>query len=165
MLKYLAIISLAVTSAGILHAQVQLPDLYIYNYAMAHRDPFISAAASAAAQRPKQIGVLVVARVYDTPRSGDDGRADQVVERESVEPDEMSDPAAEREAGNAVSPERIRPEWQGHVGGTRDRCPPRATRRRTIPAVRIRIDHDIAHQPQVDDATAVTDAVTSTIRN
>jgi len=45
MFKYLAVISLAITSAGILHAQVQLPDLYIYNYTMAHRDPFISADA------------------------------------------------------------------------------------------------------------------------
>ena len=29
-----------------LHAQVQLPDLYIYNYTMAQRDPFISADAT-----------------------------------------------------------------------------------------------------------------------
>lgn len=42
MIRILVIVSLAIASAGMLHAQVQLPDLYIYNYTMAPRDPFIS---------------------------------------------------------------------------------------------------------------------------
>ena len=33
---------LVITSLGKLQAQVQLPDLYVYDYAMAQRDPFIS---------------------------------------------------------------------------------------------------------------------------
>jgi hypothetical protein len=45
MVKVIVIISLVTASAGMLHAQVQLPDLYIYNYAMAQRDPFISSEA------------------------------------------------------------------------------------------------------------------------
>jgi hypothetical protein len=45
MIKTFAIISLALASASRLHAQVQLPDLYIYNYTMALRDPFISSEA------------------------------------------------------------------------------------------------------------------------
>jgi hypothetical protein len=45
MIKTFVIISLAIGSARMLHAQVQLPDLYIYNYKMAQRDPFISSDA------------------------------------------------------------------------------------------------------------------------
>jgi hypothetical protein len=33
---------LVITSVSTLRAQVQLPDLYVYDYAMAQRDPFIS---------------------------------------------------------------------------------------------------------------------------
>jgi hypothetical protein len=42
MIRTSVIISFAIGSASMLHAQVQLPDLYIYNYTMAQRDPFIS---------------------------------------------------------------------------------------------------------------------------
>ena len=42
MIRICAAISLAIASAGVLRAQVQLPELYIYNYTMTQRDPFIS---------------------------------------------------------------------------------------------------------------------------
>jgi hypothetical protein len=46
MIRTFAIISLAVASAATLHAQVQLPDIYVFNYTMARRDPFISSNAT-----------------------------------------------------------------------------------------------------------------------
>jgi hypothetical protein len=46
MIRYYVLVSLLITSGSILHAQVQLPDLYIYNYTMAQRDPFISSDAT-----------------------------------------------------------------------------------------------------------------------
>jgi hypothetical protein len=47
MIKIFVIASLALASASILHAQVRLPDLYIYNYSITQtqRDPFISSDA------------------------------------------------------------------------------------------------------------------------
>jgi hypothetical protein len=46
MMKILAISLLAILSATVVDAQVQLPELYIYNYTMTRRDPFISSDAS-----------------------------------------------------------------------------------------------------------------------
>jgi hypothetical protein len=43
--RIFVIISIVIASASMLRAQVQLPDLYIYNYTMAQRDPFISSDA------------------------------------------------------------------------------------------------------------------------
>jgi hypothetical protein len=45
MIKSFALFTLAIASASSLHAQVQLPDLYIYNYASTPRDPFIASDA------------------------------------------------------------------------------------------------------------------------
>jgi hypothetical protein len=45
MTKSFALILLATASANRLHAQVELPDLYIYNYTIAQRDPFIASDA------------------------------------------------------------------------------------------------------------------------
>jgi hypothetical protein len=45
MIRIFTTFSLSIAVTGLLHAQVQLPDLYIYNYTMAQRDPFISADA------------------------------------------------------------------------------------------------------------------------
>src|SRR3984893_7131339 len=45
MIKGFALILLAIASANRLHAQVQLPDLYIYNYTITQRDPFIASDA------------------------------------------------------------------------------------------------------------------------
>jgi hypothetical protein len=45
MIKALVIVSFLAASASLLRAQVQLPELYLYNYTMAPRDPFISAEA------------------------------------------------------------------------------------------------------------------------
>jgi hypothetical protein len=45
MIRLIALTSILVAWASLLHAQVQLPDLYTYNYAMSRRDPFISANA------------------------------------------------------------------------------------------------------------------------
>jgi hypothetical protein len=45
MIKYFALISFAIASANTLRAQVQLPDLYVYNYSSSQRDPFIDAEA------------------------------------------------------------------------------------------------------------------------
>ena len=42
MKRILVMAWLVITSASTLKAQVQLPDLYFYHYAMAQRDPFIS---------------------------------------------------------------------------------------------------------------------------
>lgn len=44
MVKFLALVSFAI-APSMLHAQVQLPELYIYNYTMTQRDPFISSDA------------------------------------------------------------------------------------------------------------------------
>jgi hypothetical protein len=41
--RFLVIILVVVASESMVHAQVQLPDLYVYNYAIGQRDPFISA--------------------------------------------------------------------------------------------------------------------------
>lgn len=46
MIKSFALISLALASADTLCAQVQLPDLYVYNYSSTQRDPFIAFGAS-----------------------------------------------------------------------------------------------------------------------
>jgi hypothetical protein len=53
-------ISIAIASASMLHAQVQLPDLYLYKYTMAQRDPFISADASNTLlkQNPEARGII-----------------------------------------------------------------------------------------------------------
>jgi hypothetical protein len=45
MTKSFALILLATASASRLHAQVELPDLYIYNYTITQRDPFIASDA------------------------------------------------------------------------------------------------------------------------
>ena len=45
MIRSFALISLALASANTLCAQVQLPDLYIYNYSSTLRDPFIASDA------------------------------------------------------------------------------------------------------------------------
>jgi hypothetical protein len=45
MIKAFALMVLASTSASALHGQVPLPDLYIYNYTLGSRDPFISSEA------------------------------------------------------------------------------------------------------------------------
>jgi hypothetical protein len=45
MIRYFALISLAIASANTLRAQVQLPDLYVYNYSSSQRDPFIDSDA------------------------------------------------------------------------------------------------------------------------
>lgn len=45
MIKTFVLILLAGVSTCVVHAQVQLPDLYIYTYTMAQRDPFISSDA------------------------------------------------------------------------------------------------------------------------
>jgi hypothetical protein len=45
MSKSLVLILLAIAAASRLHAQVQLPDLYIYTYTTTQRDPFIAAEA------------------------------------------------------------------------------------------------------------------------
>jgi hypothetical protein len=44
-IKYLIFASLVAVSICPLRAQVRLPDLYVYNYTMAQRDPFISSDA------------------------------------------------------------------------------------------------------------------------
>src|SRR5208337_600028 len=45
MIRLIALTSILAVWATILHAQVQLPDLYSYHYTMSRRDPFISADA------------------------------------------------------------------------------------------------------------------------
>ena len=45
MIKTFALVLLAIASANIVHAQVQVPDLYIYNYPITQRDPFIASDA------------------------------------------------------------------------------------------------------------------------
>jgi hypothetical protein len=45
MSKLIVLTSILFASTNVGHAQVQLPDLYTYNYAMSRRDPFISAGA------------------------------------------------------------------------------------------------------------------------
>ncbi len=45
MIRLIALTSILAIWASILHAQVQLPDLYSYHYTMTRRDPFISADA------------------------------------------------------------------------------------------------------------------------
>jgi hypothetical protein len=45
MTNSLALILLATASASRLHAQVELPDLYVYNYTITQRDPFIASDA------------------------------------------------------------------------------------------------------------------------
>jgi hypothetical protein len=45
MTKTLVIILLAILSARVVDAQIQLPELYIYNYTVTQRDPFISSDA------------------------------------------------------------------------------------------------------------------------
>jgi hypothetical protein len=46
MIKGFALISLAIASASTLRAQVQLPELYVYKYSSAQRDPFIASDAT-----------------------------------------------------------------------------------------------------------------------
>jgi len=46
MKKGFALISLAIASASSLRAQVQLPELYVYQYSSAQRDPFIASDAT-----------------------------------------------------------------------------------------------------------------------
>src|SRR5204863_7895104 len=53
--------------------------------------------AAAAAQAPEEIGVLLLARSQALAVGRDDGRSEQVVEREAVQTDQVPDPAAERQ--------------------------------------------------------------------
>jgi hypothetical protein len=46
MIKGFALISLAIASGNTLRAQVQLPELYLYKYSTAQRDPFIASDAT-----------------------------------------------------------------------------------------------------------------------
>jgi hypothetical protein len=58
--KSLALISLAVGSASSVCAQVQLPDLYTYNYTSTQRDPFIASdAPNTLLSQNREIGGIV----------------------------------------------------------------------------------------------------------
>ena len=56
---------------------------------------------AAAAQRPEQVLVLVLARDEDPPIGGDHLRANQVVARQAAAAGEVADAAAQRQAGDA----------------------------------------------------------------
>ena len=60
MIRLIALTSVLAVSASILHAQVQLPDLYSYHYTMSRRDPFISAYAPKTImnEHQEQLGIV-----------------------------------------------------------------------------------------------------------
>jgi hypothetical protein len=92
------------------------------------------------------------------PVGGHDRRGEQVVERESVEADQVPDPTAEGEPGHARVAERPagRREAVSLAGRVEvlPECAAAACR-----GARLRIDDDVAHQPQVDHHAALAHAV------
>jgi hypothetical protein len=113
---------------------------------------------TAAPERPEELRVVAVRGDDRPPVGGHDRRGEQVVERESVEADQVPDPTAEGEPGHARVAERPagRREAVSLAGRVEvlPECP--ATARR---GARLRIDDDVAHQPQVDHHAALAHAV------
>ena len=114
--------------------------------------------ATAAAERPEELGILCLARGDDGPVGGDDGRCKQIVEREPERRAQMPETPAERQAGDACVAEG--------PAGRRETV--NLTRRievvpeRTAAAGRrplLRVDDDLAHEPQVDRDRSIADAV------
>ena len=114
--------------------------------------------AAAAAERPEELGILPLARGDDGPVGGDDDRRKQIVEREPERRAQMPETTAERQAGDARVAE----------GPAGRREPVNLARRievvpeRTAAAGRrppLRVDDDLAHEPQVDRDRSITDAV------
>ena len=114
--------------------------------------------ATAAAERPEELGILCLARRDDGPVGGDDGRCKQIVEREPERRAQMPETPAERQAGDARVAEG--------PAGRRETV--NLTRRievvpeRTAAAGRrplLRVDDDLAHEPQVDRDRSIADAV------
>src|SRR5580765_4353149 len=114
--------------------------------------------AAAATERPEELGILSLTRGDDSPVGDDDGRSKQIVEREPERRAQMPETTAERQAGDACVAER--------PAGRRE--PVNLTRRievvpeRTAAAGRrplLRVDNDLAHEPQVDRDRSVADAV------
>jgi hypothetical protein len=75
--------------------------------------------SAAAAQRPEQVWVLILAGAHEVAIGGDDVRRDEVVAGEPAGTGEMPDPAAEREPGDA----RRRDQPAGHGEAERLRLP------------------------------------------
>ena len=101
--------------------------------------------AAAAAQRPEQLRVLVLADVQVLAVRGDDVGPDEVVAGQPAPTDQPADPAAEREAGDAR---------RGHEA-TGDRQPERLRLGVDVPpdasglrhdAAPVRVDPDRVHR-------------------
>src|SRR6185295_17150871 len=114
--------------------------------------------ATAAAERPEELGILSLASGNNSPVRGDEVRFKQIVEREPERRAQMAETPAERQAGHAGVAE----------GPSRRRETVNLTRRikvvpeRTAAAGRrplLRVDDDLAHEPQVDRDRSVADAV------
>ena len=114
--------------------------------------------ATAASERPEQVAVLALARAHDVTGRRHDGRADQIVERQPVETDEMADAAAEGQTGDAGVAEGAARRGEPVAQARRiEILPERAAATGCRPL--FRIDRDTAHQPQVDDERTVAHAV------
>ena len=114
--------------------------------------------ATGAAERPEEIGILVLGSTDDLAAGGHDGGADQVVERQSVQADEVADAAAECQAADAgVAKGAARGREAVTQAGGIEVFPQRPAAAGRRP--RLWIDRDAAHQPQVDDEPALADAV------
>ena len=114
--------------------------------------------ASAAAERPEQLGVVLLPRDDDRAARRHDLRANETVAAESVLRGEVSDAAAERQpgdAGGADDPARRRePE---RLRGRVEVEPRRSTLGAGDPGVPV--DVDCAHRREVDHETRVAYAV------
>src|SRR5205814_4290824 len=114
--------------------------------------------AAAAAQGPEEVGVVVLAGRHHLAVGGHHDWADEVVEGEPVQPDEMADAAAERQPGDARVAERAarRGEPMPETGRV-EILPERAAA--ACGGTGVGIDGDLAHEAQVDDDCSFADAV------
>ena len=111
-----------------------------------------------APQAPEEVGITGFARTNDLPVGRDYRRAQEVVQGQAVQADQVADPAAEREPTDARVAERSarRREPMPLTGGI-EILPERAAAARRGP--RLGVDRDTPHQAQVDHEAAVPDAV------
>ena len=114
--------------------------------------------AAAAADRPEQVGVAILAGDDDPAVGGDDLDRDEAVDRQAVLADEPADPATEREPGQADAG-RVAERRREPVGRGRDRVLAGGQPRLGPREASLGIDVETLHRRQVDDDAAVGRAV------
>jgi hypothetical protein len=118
-----------------------------------------SEVAPAAAQTPEELRVLCLARLDQLAVGGDQVDRAELVDRQPVLPMQPTDTAAERQSGDArVADEPTGRREPKRLGLAVELAPERTRLHPRL--VRVWIDPDALHRPQVDDDAVVADRVT-----